>query len=140
MKKRSKNVQLVLDILEDEIKGDVASALEKVTNDYQMIWVYKGRDGALFPKTGKDIRKELEEVYPIKGRKYDIKNIAEGDDVVMVEMVESYPDPTTKKVYRTPLVIVIEMKKGKIAKGRHYCDPDLSYLYLTEEEINKAYE
>ena len=45
-----------------------------------------------------------------------------------------------KKVYRTPLVIVLEMEKGKIKKGRHYCDPDLSYLYLTEKQIKKVYK
>ncbi len=139
-KKNSKNIKLVLDILEDEINGDVASALKKMAKNYRMTWVYRSKDGTLFPATSNDVEKELKEVYPIKGRKYDIKNIAEGKDVVMVEMVESYPDPKTKKVYRTPLVIVIEIKKGKIVRGRHYCDPDLSYLFLTKEQVNKAYK
>ncbi len=139
MKKKSQKVRLVLDILEDEIRGNVTSALQKMAKDYRMTWVYKTKNGKLFPRTGRDIKKELEQVYPIKGRRYDIKNIAEGDDVVMVETVESYPDPKTKKVYRTPLVMVVEIKKGKIAKGRHYCDPDLSYLYLTKKQIKEIY-
>lgn len=79
-------------------------------------------------------------LYKIKGRQYDIKNIAEGDNVVMVEMVESYPNPKTKKVYRTPLIIVLEMKNGKIRTGRHYCDPDVSYLNLNKTQIAKAYK
>lgn len=141
MRKRiSKNVRTVLEILKDEINGDVASAMRKLTPDYTMTWVYKGRNSVLFPRTRRDVERELEVVYPIRGRKYDIKNIAEGRDLVMVEMVESYPDARTGKIYRTPLVIVLEMKKGKIRKGRHYCDPDLSYLHLTKKQVEKAFE
>ncbi|MCX6784358.1 MAG: hypothetical protein NTV81_00230 [Candidatus Komeilibacteria bacterium] len=136
----TKNIKTVLDVLQDEIKGDVKLALKKLTSDYTMTWVYKNKRGELFPRTKKDINVELEEVYPIKGRQYDIKNIAEGNNVVMVEMVESYPDPKTKKVYQTPLVIVLEMKNGKIRTGRHYCDPALSYLYLTKKQVAKAYQ
>ncbi len=128
-----------MEIFRDEIEGDVKSALKKITKDYSMTWIYRAKNGKLFPRTSRNIRKELEQVYPIRGRRYRIKNIAEGKNVVMIEMVESYPDPKTKKVYRTPQVIVIEMKDGKIRKGRHYCDPDLSYLHLTEKQIRKAY-
>ena len=69
-----------------------------------------------------------------------IKNIAEGTNVVMIELIESYPDTETKKVYRTPLVLVLEMKGGKIRTGRHYCDPSLSYLNLTRKQAEKAYK
>ena len=55
-------------------------------------------------------------------------------------MIESYPDPKTKKVYRTPLVIVLEMKNGKIRTGRHYNDPDLSYMYLTKRQVEKVFK
>ena len=139
-KKLSKNIKTAIEILGDEARGDVQSALKKMAKDYSMTWMYRAKNGKLFPRTSRDVRKDLEQVYPIKGRKYDIKNIAEGDNVVMIEMVESYPDPKNKKVYRTPLVIVLEMEKGKIKKGRHYCDPDLSYLYLTEKQIKKVYK
>ena len=106
----SKNVQTVLDILRDEVNGDVISALEKMTKDYSMTWVDCGiKGGTLFPTTTNDMKTELEEVYPIKGRQYDIKNIAQSDSLVMVELIESYPNPKTKKVYRTPLVLVLEM-------------------------------
>lgn len=135
----SKNVKTVLAILDDEIRGDVRSALKKITADYTMTWVYQARNGRLFPRTKNDIRAEMEKVYPIKDRKYDIKNIAEGKNVVMVEMVESYPDPKSLKIHRTPLVIILEMKNGKIKTGRHYCDPRLSYLPLTKKRIEKVY-
>lgn len=134
----SLQVQLVLDILKNEAEGDVRSALEKMTSDYKMTWVYEGKNGELFPSTGENIHNELDEVYPIKGRKYDIRNIAEGGNVVMIEMIESYPDPDTGKVYRTPQVIVLELSNGKIRTGRHYTDPRLSYLDLTEEQLQGA--
>ena len=140
-KKFSKNIQVVLDILQNEVDGDVASALKKMTKDYTMTWVNAGNDGKrLFPTTTPNIKAELEEAYPIKGRQYDIKNIAEGDNVVMVELVESYPNKKIGKIYKTPLVLVLEMKGGKIRTGRHYLDPKLSSKYLSEKQIKKAYK
>lgn len=139
--KKTKNVQTVLGIFQDEVNGDVASALKKMTKDYTMTWVYLGKNLELFPTTvGKIIKKEMEDVYPIKGRWYEIKNIAEGKDVVMVELVESYPNPKTKKTYRTPLVLALEIKNGKIRIGRHYLDPTISKKCLTKRQVNKAYK
>lgn len=132
--KTSRNIQTVLDILKNEVDGDVKAALGKMTDDYSMTWMYQ-RSDELFPSTGKDVESEMKEVYPIKGRKYDIRNIAEGEDVVMVELIESYPDPKTGKEYRTPLVLVLEMEDGKIRKGRHYCDPNVSFLHLQEKQV-----
>lgn len=136
----SKNIETVLAVLRDETDGDVRSALAKLADDYTMTWVYRKGNGELFPTTGKNVEEELEEVYPIRERKYVVKNIAEGDDVVMVELVESYPDPETGQVYRTPLVLVLEMREGKIRTGRHYCDPALSGLSLDEAAVDKAYK
>lgn len=136
--KYSKNIQTIISILNDEVRGDTASALKKMSKGYSMTWVYKSTD-TLFPSVAVDVQKEMKEAYVIKGRKYEIKNIAEGKDVVMVELIESYPDPKTKKIYRTPLVLVLEMKDKKIQKGRHYCDPSLSYLHLSPQQITKAY-
>jgi ketosteroid isomerase-like protein len=133
----SPNIQLVLDILKNEADGDVAAALEKMTEDYSMTWMYQ-KNNELFPTTGRDMKAELEEVYPIKSREYDIRNITESENVVMIEMIESYPDPETGQMYRTPQVIVLELEHGKIKTGRHYCDPRLSYLELSKEDINKA--
>ena len=140
-KELSKNTQTVLDILQDEVNGDVASALGKMASDYSMTWVDVGLDdNELFPTTGSDIKKELEDAYSIKGREYDIKNIAEGDDVVMIELVESYPDLETKEMYRTQLVLVLEMKDGKKKTGRHYLDPRLSRKHLTKEQVERVYK
>ncbi len=136
---QSKNIQTVLEILEDERSGRVKQALEKMSSDYSMTWVYQSVAGDLFPRSESNSVDELEDIYQIKGREYDIKNITEGDEIVMVELVESYPDTETGKVYRTPLVLVLEMQNGKIVRGRHYCDPRVSYLYLTEEEVDKAF-
>ena len=137
-KKFSKNIKTVLDVLKDEVRGDVASALRKITDDYSMTWVYKGKT-RLFPHTGKSIKKELKRTYPIKGREYDLRNVAEGKDLVMLELIESYPDPKTKKTYRTPLVLVLEMQNGKIKTGRHYCDPKISFMHLSKNQIEAAF-
>lgn len=131
----SKHVQLILDILKDEATGDVRAALEKMTDDYTMTWMYETRDGNLFPKSEKNPEPDMEEIYEIKGREYDIRNIAEGENVVMIEMIESYPDPETGQMYRTPQVIVLELKEDKIRTGRHYCDPRLSFKELSKEQI-----
>lgn len=135
--KHSQNVQTILNILKNEVDGDVSSALEKMTDDYSMTWMYQ-RGEELFPSVNKDVEAKMEETYPIKGRQYDVRNIAEGDNVVMLELIESYPDPETGKEYRTPLVLVLEMKDGKIKKGRHYCDPRTSFMYLTKEQVEEG--
>ncbi len=132
-----KNLKTVLTILKNEVDGDVKSALSKMTSDYSMTWMYK-KGKKFFPTTTNNAAQELKEVYPIKGRTYDIRNIAEGKDIVMLEMIESYPDPDTGEIYRTPQVIILEMKHGKIKTGRHYCDPKTSFGNLSIEEINKA--
>lgn len=139
--KAAKNIETVRAVLQDEVKGDVRAALKKLDDAYTMTWVYKApKSDTLFPTTQKSIEDELEEVYHIKDRRYDIKHMVADDDVVFVEMIESYSDPETKQVYRTPLVLVLEMKEGKIKTGRHYCDPALSYMNLSEEEVRKAFK
>lgn len=134
-----RNIQTVLDILHDEVVGDVKAALAKMSRDYSMTWMYIQND-RLFPSTGKAIQDELQDVYRLKGREYVIMNIATGDNVVIVEMIESYPDPETGKVFRTPLVLVLKIQEGKIRTGRHYCDPHLSVMELEEKTILEAYK
>jgi ketosteroid isomerase-like protein len=134
-----KNVRLALDILKDEAGGDIASALSKMAPDYSMTWMYKSGQN-LFPVSRPDVTADMKEAYRIKGRTYEIKNTAEGDGVVMVELVESYPDPETGAIHRTPLVLVLELTDGKIRTGRHYCDPGISRLDLSPEEVEKAYQ
>ncbi len=135
----SKNIEIVLEILKNEVDGDVSSALERMTEDYSMTWMYKGKQ-ELFPQSKQEVKKELEEIYPIKGRKYEIKNIAEGENVVMVELIESYPDPESKFLHQTPLVLVLEMEGERIKTGRHYCDPQLSHEKLSQQDLERAYK
>ncbi len=133
------NIEIVLELLKNEVDGDVSSALSKMTKDYSMTWMYKSKQ-EMFPTSKKEFESEMkEEVYPIKGRKYEIKHVAEGENVIMVELIESYPDPETKKMYQTPLVLVLEMHDGKVQTGRHYCDPQISYENLSKEALERAY-
>ncbi len=134
----SKHIDVVLEILKNEVDGDVASALQKMTADYSMTWMYKGKE-ELFPRTTNDVEGELAEAYPITGRSYEIKHMAEAEHVVMVELIERYPDPKTGFLYQTPLVLVLEMEGGKIKTGRHYCDPQISHETLTKEQLDRAY-
>ncbi len=136
------NISTILEILKNEIEGDVNAALEKMTHDYSMTWVYKRRDGVLFPSVvAQDVRAAMKDLYVIKGRHYDIRHIISSGDVVMAELVESYPDERDPSiVYRTPMVIVWEFKDQKIRAGRHYCDPQLSYEGLTEEQVEGIFK
>ncbi len=136
MNKKS-NTEVVLEILKNEVDGDVSSALQKMTEDYKMTWMYE-KGNEIFPTVKNDIKSEIKEVYPIKGRTYDIRNIAENGDVVFIEVIECYPDPDSGKMYRTPQVIILELEGEKIRTGRHYCDPRLSFKDLSEEQINKV--
>ena len=61
----SKNIQGVLDILKNEVDGDVRAALQKMTEDYSMTWMYQGTS-ELFPYTKNTTGTELEDVYPIQ--------------------------------------------------------------------------
>lgn len=133
-------IKIVKEILKDEIEGNVKGAIDKSHKDYSMTWVYQTRKGDIFPSETIDSGEDIEDIYKIKGRKYEIMNMTESDDVVMVEMIESYPDPETGDVYRTPLVIVLEFEGDKIKTGRHYCDPRLSFMHLTKEQTDKAFK
>lgn len=134
-----KNIELLKEILEDEIQGRVSAALSKMDDDYKMTWVYKRKE-TLFPSEKANKSQDISEVYKIEGREYRINHILADENTVMAEMTESYPDPKTGKVYRTPMAMVWEIKNGKILRGRHYCDPQLSYLDLTNEDIDNLYK
>lgn len=136
-KGRSRNIRVVLEILKNEVDGAVVKAFDKMADDYSMTWMFQ-RGNKLFPSTRKEVTKEMEESYSIKGRKYDIRNILERDNVVMVEMVESYPDLESGKKYRSPLVLVFEMSEGKIKKVRQYSDPQIPFMHLTEKDIEQG--
>ncbi|MBU1754842.1 hypothetical protein KKH81_00980 [Patescibacteria group bacterium] len=135
-------VEIVLSLLQDEVDGDVTSAMSKLTRDYTMTWMYKSpRKGNLFPRAARSDEafvRETAAIYAIKDRAYDIRHVASANSLVMVELVESYTDPATKAIHRTPLVLVLEMDGNKVARGRHYCDPNLSLLALPKGVVNAA--
>lgn len=43
-------------------------------------------------------------------------------------------------MYRTPLVIILELIDGKIRSGRHYTDPAMSYDFLSKESTDEVYK
>lgn len=136
----SRHIETVIEILKDEVLGRVKEAIEKTHPEYKMIWAYKTKSGELFPSATMGAGDtQTEEIYKIEGRVYEIMNIAESGDAVMVELIESYPDPKTGQMYRTPLVLVLEFEDGKIKNGRHYCDPRVSYEDLSAEQISVLY-
>ncbi|MDO8728798.1 MAG: hypothetical protein Q7K26_02780 [bacterium] len=134
----SSNLDTVLAILKNEVDGDVSAALEKMSNAYSMTWMYHSKD-ILFPTSKPNVEKEIKEIYSTRGRKYRIKNTAEGENIVMLELIESYLDSETGQLHQTPLVLVLEMVEGKIKTGRHYCDPQLSYENLSEKQLEQGY-
>ncbi len=140
MKTHSANIQTVLTILKDEVDGNIPNALSKMSADYTQTWMYQKQDGTLFPSETSITDDSMQEIYTIKGREYHIYNITESENTVMVECIEQYPDETTGQLYRTPQVLIVEFKNGKINRGRHYCDPRLSYLELTDGAIASAYK
>lgn len=131
---------MALAILDDEIRGDTKTALSKMQPEYSMTWVYKSQKGEVFPRRSVSKPGDLQDAYVIQGRRYDIKNVVAHDSTVMIEMIESYPDPDTKKIYQTPQVIVLEFKGGKILRGRHYCDPQVSSLDLDSDTLDNLYK
>jgi len=130
------NIKTALDILKDEVHGDVEAALKKMHPDYAMTWVNYSFDRLFRRVSRKDsgFGKLIASAYAIKGRKYDIKHIVANDDTVMIELIESYES------YVTPLVLVLEFKNGKIIRGRHYYDPQVSEMELSKKQVNKIYK
>jgi len=135
MTKQEENINSVKEILDDEIRGNFESALKKMHSDYSVVWMDHSTQGNIRIKSIKDndFMDLMKQAYKIKGRNYNIQNIVAGGDVVMVECIEEYNDE--KRTYKTPLVLVIIFKDGKIWKSRHYCDRDLSFENI--DDINK---
>ncbi len=101
-----------------------------------MTWMYQGREH-LFP-TSELNRHEMDEIYSIRGREYQIMNMVSDDAVTFVELIESYP-AEDGRFFRTPLVLVLEHPKDHVSTGRHYCDPRLSHAGLELQNILAAF-
>lgn len=141
MSKEEKNIKVALKLLDDERLGRVAEALEKLHDQYSMTWVYQSNSGEFFPRHDGKQKDDFDEIYEIQDRQYDIKNVSATGDVVFLELVESYPEAgETGRRYNTPEVIVLEFKDGKVRKGRHYCDPKVSYACLSNEQVSQIFQ
>lgn len=132
-------IDVALALLQDEANGDIVSAKAKMDLDnYSMTWMYKSGE-TLFPAVqGEALKQEMGEAYEIQKREYEIVNTAQNGNVVFIEMVESYPDPKTGEGFRTPITLVLEFTDGKVVRGRHYTDPNLSHEHLSKEVIHGA--
>lgn len=136
-------VNLVLSSFSAEQRNDVEGNLRFLTDDYKYTDLVLENDGSYFPsKQGHEMRKLMKQAFKIGNREFEFKSTAANVDTqtVFIEFVESYPDPGTGKVYRTPQVAICKIKNGKIQRTRHYMDPRLSKEYLSEEDIGKAFE
>jgi hypothetical protein len=135
----SPHIQTVLTILQDEIDGNVAAAISKMASSYTQTWMYEGKGGILFPSVQKPTEAQMAEVYKTEGREYHIYNITESADTVIIECVEQYPNPQTSFLHRTPLVLLVQFENDVIVRGRHYCDPRLSHIPLSDDTLLIAY-
>ncbi|MBI4036641.1 nuclear transport factor 2 family protein [Candidatus Daviesbacteria bacterium] len=136
-------IQLVLDSFRAEQEGNTKKGLNLISPNYQVIEMYLDKNDQPFPTiSGKAVEENIKKVYQIKGREYQFKNILADEEkgIVIVEWVESYIDELTGQKFRTPIVGVFEIKNDKIQRARHYTDPRLSWKYLSQEVIDKAFE
>ncbi len=139
--------QELIDLVKASFKAeqdcDIRAGLELIHPDFTVVEMSEWYDGTTLKSLGgKDVRDLMKRAFTIKGREYDFKTIManEASQTVIAEFVESYPDPKTGQVYRTPQVAICEIKDGKIYRTRHYNDPRLSYKQLSTQEIHKAFD
>jgi ketosteroid isomerase-like protein len=140
---KSTHIHIALEILKYEIEGNTTAAKKLMSNNYSQTWMYQTKKGEIFPSDESSGTEEdsMDEIYHIKGREYHIYAITESEHVVMIECIEQYPDEKTGQLYRTPEILVIEFdQNNKIFRGRHYLDPQTSYLNLSDEILDKAYK
>ena len=86
---------------------------------------------------GEKLSDLIKPAFTAKGRKYIFKSVIadEQTQTVIVELIESYPSPSTREVYRTSQISVREVKDGKIYRTRHYMGSRLSFEPLSSEEV-----
>lgn len=134
---------LVTESFEAEKDNNIEKNQTLLHAEFKMIDMVISEKSQLFPSLqGADLQKQIEVAFPIEGRKFIFKSILadEAEQKVIVEFIESYPDPKTKKIYRTPQIAVCEIKDGLIYRTRHYMDPRLSHKNLSSEDIKKCFK
>ena len=134
--------QLVLDSFIAEKNNDINEGRECITEDFTVTEMTLGKDGNHFPSlTGEELDNLMNLAFKIEGREYEFKSIVadEKTQTVIVEFIESYPEPKTGQIYRTPQISVCKIKSGKIFRTRHYMDPRLSFENIDEETMNEVF-
>lgn len=134
--------QLVLNSFMAERNNDIVAGREYITEDFTVTEMTLGKDGNHFPSlTGEELDNLMNLAFKIEGREYEFKTVVADEETqtVIVEFIESYPDPKTGKIYRTPQISVCNIKNGKIFRTRHYMDPRLSFENIDEETMNEVF-
>jgi len=126
-----------------EREHDVVANAKILHPQFKVTDMLLTEDNTVFPElTGKNLQQLIKTAFKIKNRDYQFKTIVADvkTQTVVVEFVESYPDPSSGKVFRTPQVAICSFKDGRLYRTRHYMDPRLPYKYLNSSIINKAFE
>lgn len=133
---------LVLASFEAEKDNDINKNKSLLHPNFRMIdMVHTDKSPPFRTLEGNDLEHQIKIAFPIKGREFVFKSILVDvkDQKVIVEFIESYPDPVTKQVYKTPQIAICEIKDGLIHRTRHYMDPRLSYDNISETEIESCF-
>jgi ketosteroid isomerase-like protein len=134
-------IALVLSSFEAEKANDIKKNSSLLHRNFRMTdMVYVAKD-EYFPRLeGESLEKTINSAFLIKNREFKFKSVVadKKTQTVIVEFIESYPDTSTGRTYRTPQIAVCEIKDGTIYRTRHYMDPRLSFEYLSPESIDKA--
>ena len=139
--KEKKLIEIVLASFEAEKNGDAQKGKQLIDDDFTVTEMCEWYDGTVFRRlAGEEMKKLMEHAYTYKGREYQFVQIAANDETqtVFVEFVETYPDPKTGQIYRTPQVAVCQLRDNKLYRTRHYMDPRLSLKKLSEDQIKQA--
>lgn len=134
--------ELVLASFNAERSNNIAAGKQLITEDFKVTEMSLGNDGLqrLPSVWASGARDMIDEAYQYAKREYQFVHVVvdEPKQTVIVEFVETYPDPQTGQIYRTPQVAVCEIKDGKIYRTRHYNDPRVSFANITQTEIDQA--
>lgn len=134
--------KLVIASFMAEKNRDLQTGLDLIDEDFTVTEMIYGEDGKHLPSlNGEPLRDLMGLAFTTKDRDYVFKSVVadEQTQTVIVEFIESYPDPATGQVYRTPQISVCQVKDGKIHRTRHYMDPRLSFEHLSESQIDSAF-
>jgi ketosteroid isomerase-like protein len=142
MLSKEKLIELVLTSYQAEKEGDVNENKKLLHENFEVVDMVYETEAAFFPRLqGEQLDALMTSAFKIKGRQFEFKTVIadEQQQKVVVEFVESFPDPKTGNIYRTPQVSICIVRDGKIFRTRHYMDPRLSFAFLSTETIENAF-